>query len=312
MGKKFDKIVVVVLENHTQEAALGNPYLNKLREKGVFLSNSWGVAHPSQPNYIAMIAGNLMGIEEDTDHYVDIAWNGTTYDFSQEMTIVDLIENSKHDWKCFVEDLPEDYQSLKFKLDESPSENLAYLPAHKRQFCRRHVPFLSFPSIVSNPDRLAKIQHVDDIVDTSSAISNPFLVDPVESLADVNFYIPNLYNDGHTKKTGLSTLLGQIETFLRIFTGNDPVKKFGDNTLLAITFDEAFLHDGRPAYNCPNHIYTLLIGGFLETYNGMHIDNFSDHYTLLRSIEENFGLGSLPSRKKYDPLERGVLPSSSA
>ncbi|PON15114.1 hypothetical protein C2W62_25535 [Candidatus Entotheonella serta] len=62
---------------------------------------------------------------------------------------------------------------------------------------------------------------------------------------------------------------------------------------IVITFDEA--------YPYPFHygIYTLLLGDFLEpgTINSEPVN----HYNLLRSIEDNFGLGTL---KRHDTIAR--------
>ena len=62
MGKVFERVVIVMLENTMRSTALANNYLSSLRKKGVFLSNSQGITHPSQTNYICMIAGDTMQI----------------------------------------------------------------------------------------------------------------------------------------------------------------------------------------------------------------------------------------------------------
>ena len=38
------------------------------------MTNAQGVTHPSQPNYIATIAGDTMGIADDNAHYMDWYW----------------------------------------------------------------------------------------------------------------------------------------------------------------------------------------------------------------------------------------------
>lgn len=54
-------VVVVVEENKDFEAIVGNtrsaPYLNDLIARGALFTHSYGVAHPSQPNYLALFAG---------------------------------------------------------------------------------------------------------------------------------------------------------------------------------------------------------------------------------------------------------------
>lgn len=54
-------VVVVVEENKEYKNIAGNvrsaPYLNELIARGALLTRSYGVAHPSQPNYLALFAG---------------------------------------------------------------------------------------------------------------------------------------------------------------------------------------------------------------------------------------------------------------
>ncbi len=56
-----DHIVVVIEENHSYAQIIGSPaapYINALAQRGALLTNSFGVTHPSQPNYLALFAGS--------------------------------------------------------------------------------------------------------------------------------------------------------------------------------------------------------------------------------------------------------------
>src|SRR6266568_3733829 len=58
-------IVVVTLENEDFSAIVGNPgapYLNQLISEGMLFTNYYGLAHPSQPNYIGLFSGSLQGV----------------------------------------------------------------------------------------------------------------------------------------------------------------------------------------------------------------------------------------------------------
>lgn len=315
MGKVFERVVVVYLENTMRSSALANPYLNALRQKGVFMTNAQGVTHPSQPNYIASIAGDTMGINDDQTHYMDWYWLKPTsepaketgsYRYHQEgfspATIVDLLEAQNLSWKCYAEDLPADADykdKLQYDLSKSPADNLANVPADVFPFARKHVPFLSFPSIVSKPERLAKIVNANEFATDLNAT-------PTCQLPHYSFYVPNLLNDGHNVTEELfrpaannidlghnTPNLDNMANFLKGFLGDDPISKFPPETLIVITFDEAY------PYPFGYGIYTLLIGDFLQagTINTEPVN----HYTLLRSIEDNFGLGSL---KRHDAMAR--------
>ena len=195
--------------------------------------------------------------------------------------------------------MPEGYkEGLKYNMKSSPQMNLRKVPDDHDlfPFARKHVPFLSFPSVVGNPDRLAKVVHADE-----------FEKDLEEGkLPHFCYYVPDLINDGHSMSHTQDRIVGddvdlgpdtpnvdQIARFLSEFLGPDPVNKFPPETLVVLTFDEAY------PYAFDYGIYTLLIGDFLEagTINSEPVN----HYNLLRSIEDNFGLGTL---KRKDAIAR--------
>ncbi|WP_297343588.1 alkaline phosphatase family protein [Amnibacterium sp.] len=62
---RFAHVVIVVEENHGPAAAMGMPYLAQLRHDGMTFTDSHGVAHPSQPNYLALWSGSTHGVTSD-------------------------------------------------------------------------------------------------------------------------------------------------------------------------------------------------------------------------------------------------------
>jgi hypothetical protein len=57
--------VVVIFENKHRSSVIGSaqaPYLNKLAAKGASMRHSYGVTHPSQPNYLALFSGSTQGV----------------------------------------------------------------------------------------------------------------------------------------------------------------------------------------------------------------------------------------------------------
>jgi acid phosphatase len=66
---RFDHIVVVVEENHSNSEIVGDsqaPYMNALGRSGVVLTHSFGVAHPSEPNYVALFSGSTQRLTDDS------------------------------------------------------------------------------------------------------------------------------------------------------------------------------------------------------------------------------------------------------
>ena len=64
-----DHIVIVMEENHSYSEIIGSPnapYINGLVSQGALLTNSFAVAHPSQPNYLALFSGSTQGVTSDS------------------------------------------------------------------------------------------------------------------------------------------------------------------------------------------------------------------------------------------------------
>jgi phosphatidylinositol-3-phosphatase len=59
---------VVVEENHGFSDIIGNhaaPFINSLAAKGALFTNFFAVAHPSQPNYLALFSGSTQGVRNN-------------------------------------------------------------------------------------------------------------------------------------------------------------------------------------------------------------------------------------------------------
>jgi hypothetical protein len=65
--RPFDHIFMVLLDNVGYEAVIGNstdaPYINHtLRPQGTLYTQSFGITHPSLPNYLALFSGSKQGV----------------------------------------------------------------------------------------------------------------------------------------------------------------------------------------------------------------------------------------------------------
>jgi acid phosphatase len=64
-----DHVLVVIFENKRYSQVIGSgaaPYLNSLATSGANFTDSHGLAHPSQPNYIALLSGSTHGVTDDS------------------------------------------------------------------------------------------------------------------------------------------------------------------------------------------------------------------------------------------------------
>src|SRR4051812_44680003 len=72
-------VVVVVMENKEEGRVLGTrdaPFLGRLADRGGVAARSYGVRHPSLPNYVALVSGSTPGITHDCPNFpADAAQN---------------------------------------------------------------------------------------------------------------------------------------------------------------------------------------------------------------------------------------------
>lgn len=65
-----DHVVVLVMENKDPEQVISDPaqapYLTSLAPAAAMFTSSYGVARPSQPNYLALFVGDTLGVVSDT------------------------------------------------------------------------------------------------------------------------------------------------------------------------------------------------------------------------------------------------------
>ncbi|MGH8101817.1 MAG: hypothetical protein ACREIW_11010, partial [Chthoniobacterales bacterium] len=54
----FDHVIMIVLENEDAITVTKVPYMGSLAKRGVYFSDFYAVAHPSYPNYLALVSGH--------------------------------------------------------------------------------------------------------------------------------------------------------------------------------------------------------------------------------------------------------------
>jgi phosphatidylinositol-3-phosphatase len=62
-------VALVIEENRSNKNMLGNPdapYINQLVGEGAFLTQSYAIMHPSEPNYVALFSGDTQGVVDDS------------------------------------------------------------------------------------------------------------------------------------------------------------------------------------------------------------------------------------------------------
>jgi hypothetical protein len=239
-----DHVVVVVMENKNAGDIIGRPdeapYINSLASQGAVFTNSFAVAHPSQPNYLALFSGSTQGVTSDN----------CPQTFSGVPNLGSDLVNSGRSFAGYSEDLA-------FAGDTECGSDFSL------GYVRKHDPWVDFTNVPSVSNRT--------FADFPSDYTQ---------LPSVSFVIPNLCNDMHYcgRDIGDSWVHNKLGAYAQWATSH--------NSLLILTWDE----DGTVAFGLGgdgNKVPTIFFGAGVApgTYN-----EYIDHYRVLRTIEDMYGL----------------------
>lgn len=280
----FDHVLIIMFENQYRSYVMKNPYMRSLAQRGIDMANYFGCMHPSQTNYIASTAGELCNVTDDDP----------PPSLLKQRNIVDIIEASPYNlsWKAYMDSyIP---ANTPWTPDLVPKDQYPYVI--------KHNPFSSYENIVRNPARWKKIQTEAD-----------FFADLLNgTLPNYAWFTPDMWHDGHyldgtqvDPEERAPALVDQLAKWLEGFFGKlkfpGPNSHLPDNTLVVVTFDEADFEDDydqgdKYTYDGPNQIYTVLLGDMITP--GVEEEGYN-HYSLIRTIEKNFGLEDLGKNDRH-------------
>jgi acid phosphatase len=132
-------------------------------------------------------------------------------------------------------------------------------------YARKHDPAMSFTDISGNPGRCARITHL--------AGFSP-------SAADFELIVPNMINDMHDGS------VAQGDAFLAAFVPRITGSAAFANSLLVITWDE-----GSSGVGGGGRVATIVVSPHVPA--GLRSATSHSHYSLVRTIEDAWGLGCL-------------------
>ncbi|KAH7023843.1 phosphoesterase family-domain-containing protein [Ilyonectria destructans] len=260
-GKSFDRIAIIYFENENYDKAIGDPNFAWFASKGITLSNYFGVTHPSEPNYLAAIAGDYFGMQND-------AFNRADANIS---TVIDLLEHRGVSWAMYQEDMPySGYEGFSWVNQKNGAND----------YVRKHNPAVLVDKVASSEQRLSQIKNLS-MIDTKQSMFHKDL--KANKLPQWMFITPNMTSDGHDTS---ATVAG---AWCRSFLG--PLmedKHFMDNTLVLITWDE------NETYAIQNNILAILVGDAVPKHLVGTTDNsFYNHYSEIATVQANWGLPTL-------------------
>jgi phosphatidylinositol-3-phosphatase len=309
-------VFVIVLENEDFETTFGArsaaPYLaDTLVHAGALLRQYYAIGHASLDNYIAMISGIAPDPETQGDcgRYVEFEQRGIAPDGQPvcdgciypalNPTVANQLAAKGFTWKAYMEDMGKDPTREPATCGHVPigTSDHTHHAARDDQYAAKHDPFVYFHAIIDSASCQTNVVSLDRL---------PRDLGAVASTPNYAFISPNLCNDGHDLHcaNGDTGGLAGIDRFLREWvpriTGSAAFKRDG---LLIITFDEAQTADKSSCCrevsgpNTPSpgaggpgggRVGAVLLSPFIAP--GTVSDVPYNHYSMLKSVEESFGL----------------------
>src|ERR1041384_7987235 len=171
---KAGTVFTIVMENHSRGEIFGNsqaPYINQLaNENAVALGYHDSYVHPSEPNYLWMVAGQNFGVLDDADP--------SAHHIATTSHLADQIEAAGLTWKAYQESMG------------TPCG----LTSHGR-YAAKHDPFVYFNDINGWDGTAFHVSprctdHVVDYAQLDADLAN-------HAVPDYVFITPNLDHDMH-------------------------------------------------------------------------------------------------------------------
>jgi len=246
----FTHIYVIVMENKEFGSVVGStraPYINFLIRHYGLATNYTAVAHPSEPNYLALWGGSTFGVSDDGVH------NITARNLSNQLAA------RGRTWHVYAQDLPRRCSTA------SSASGGVDLVGAAGTYARKHEPAISFTNISRSLIQCSRITRLSAFSPTA---------------ANFELIVPNLTNDMHDGS------VAQGDAFLRAFVPRITGRASFANSLLVITWDE-----GSTSLGGGGRVATIVISPREKgRYQSATAHN---HYSLVRTIENAWGLGCL-------------------
>jgi len=297
---RYAHIIMIVEENKAAMTIIGKriaPRITALAKAYGTASTMYGEVHPSEGNYVAMIAGNTFGIHDDAVHHFE------------HPSLPDQLHTVGLDWRGYFGSLPEAGSTVV----ASPAN--ATEPA--ALYASKHNPFVNFDGLRTAPD-FAK--HTVGLERFGADLQ----ADTVPAFA---FVVPNQCDEMH----GLSATALNVPADCSgpaVITRGDritgelvdrimasPLWRASSNTAIVITFDEddksTVGDQGCCGYE-PN-ADSNFGGGRIPTVvitnhgpRGVVDPTPYNHYSLLRTLEDAFAIPQY--LELAGATDRGVRP----
>ncbi len=314
------------------------PYISKLANQYTVALNYYGVTHPSLPNYLAAISGSFQGIWDDcaagptvtcaptefapdsgytngeellTPDEIEDATN-TPHWFSGR-TIVDQLEAHGLTWKAYMQSMP--YPGYTGVAYPFRTVNGQQVPV--QLYVQKHNPFEYFTSVRNNPARMNNIvpftQFAQDL--NSGKVPNFVWISP-DTCHDMHgidpsdaqyLGLPACAYPASGLDHSIITLGDEfIQSLVPEIMASSAWKQ---RSAIVLVWDENDFSGFNGCCHSPTGVAGATLGGanapflVITSKNPQHFYDSStpyNHYTLLATIEQLWGLGCLKEACGFD------------
>ncbi|MDQ6607783.1 MAG: alkaline phosphatase family protein [Actinomycetota bacterium] len=313
-------VFTIVLENEDASTTFGAnppaPYLaTTLRSQGAYIPKYYGIGHFSLDNYVAMISGQAPNpaTQADCGTFINLtpgtlgvngqaSGTGCVYP-SAVPTVVGQLSAAHFSWRSYNQSMGADptRESATCGHPALGAPDNTQAASATDQYATRHDPFVYFHSIID--DAASCAGHVVNL----SSLGNDLR--SVKTTPNYTFITPDLCADGHdatcanpTRPGGYAGINAFLSTWMPQILASPAYKQDG---LVMILFDEAHADSTAccgeiagpgspmPGITGPGGGDTGAV--FLSPFiaPGTTTTVPYNHYSMLRSVEDMFGLGHL-------------------
>jgi hypothetical protein len=319
-GGPIRHFFMIVLENENAESSFGtdppSQFLGKtLRAEGAFIPNYYGIGHASLDNYVAMVSGQPPNLATQADCPIFAPFapglvredgvaigQGCVYP-STVPTVANQLENSGHSWRGYMQDMAAGAAGEPTSCrhpEVGAVDNTQSVREHD-QYAARHDPFVYFHSVI---DYATCQRNVVDLGHLSHDLERE------STTPEYAFITPDLCADGHEASCpdGSPGGFAGIDAFLREWVPRiESSPAYRDHGAILVTFDESASGAGsccgeQNGPNTPNNggtssgsgggrVGAVMVSPCIEP--GTVTETAYNHYSMLRWVEDDFGLAHL-------------------
>jgi len=255
---RYRHVIIVMEENHAYNELIGSsnsPFISMLARNGASFTDSHGIGHPSQPNYLAFFSGSTQGVIDD--QCLDKVSPYHTPNLAAALL------KKRLTFKGYAQTMPSaGYMGCLRLLSNITGGSL---------YARKHCPWVNWIGTGEN--------------NIPASVSVPFTSFPKDfnKLPAVSFVIPDMDYDMHNiGGPGDTAAIKRGDKWLKDNLSAYAAWAKKHNSLLIVTFDE---DDYNPQNN--NHIPTIFYGAKVKT--GQYGQTIN-HNNVLHTLEVMYGL----------------------